>query len=249
MSKRLNRHGYSLVELLVTLIIISILATVAIRSLKGANDVAKTEKTKQILERLALAIVGSQSAASGGSALSFGYLGDVGALPPDLDALISNPGGYSTWRGPYIQDQFSFGGSPSLFMLDGWGSTISYSGGLALNSTGGGTSITRTLGTSLNALLRNQVRAVVIDAGRTPPGNTYKDSVRCQLIIPNGAGSLATKTEYPNANGQAVFDSIPVGLHDLRVIYLPTNDTLRRQISVPPGDSPYIEITLFKELW
>lgn len=248
-QNRRNDAGYTLVELVITLIIIGILASVAMRTLKTTNEVAKTEKTKQALERIALAIVGSGSGSSGATPSSFGYLGDVGALPPNLDALVSNPGSYSSWHGPYIADQFSLGGSPSLYKQDGWGTTIGYAGGLTLSSTGSGSTITRNLGNSLNELLRNQVRAVVVDAGRTPPGVIYKDSVRVQLVIPNGAGSWTTKSKIPNANGQVVFDSIPVGLHDLRVLFLPGNDTLRRKLSVAPGESPYTELTMAQELW
>ncbi|MCM2271300.1 MAG: type II secretion system GspH family protein [candidate division Zixibacteria bacterium] len=249
MAKRLNQTGYSLVELLVTLIIISILASVAIRSLKGANEVAKTEKTKQALARIAQAIAGNSSGAIGGSAVSYGYVGDVGALPPNLDALANNPGGYATWKGPYIQDQISAGVGSSLFTLDGWGKTIDYSGGLSLTSTGGSTTISRSLGGSIDALLRNRVQTTIVDAGRTPPGNVFRDSLRCELTYPNGAGAMTTRAKFPNANGEVDFDSIPVGLHDLRVIYLPSGDTVRRRIAVAPGDSPYTEVTLFEELW
>ncbi len=249
MQIRVNNYGYTLVELVITLVIIGILATVAMRSLRTTNEVAKTEKTKQALERIAQAIVGTQSSQGGTSGSTDGYLGDVGALPPNLDALVTNPGGYSSWRGPYITDQFSLGGAPSIFKQDGWGSSIGYSGGLTLTSNGGGTTLTRELASNLNDLLRNQINAVVVDAGRTPPGPLYKDSLRVQVVVPNGVGGWSTKTKYPNANGEVVFDSIPVGLHDVRAIYLPSNDTLRRKLAVVPGSSPYVELTMPQELW
>lgn len=241
--------GYTLVELVITLVIIGVLATVAMKSLRGANDVAKTEKTRQAMERIAQAILGSQIARSGTTGATGGYLGDVGSLPANLDALVTNPGGYSSWRGPYITDEFGAGGTPTLFKLDGWGRAISYSGGLTLTSTGSGSSISRDLAGSLGELLRNQVRAVVFDAGRTPPGSLYKDSVRVQMVVPNGSGGWSTKTKYPNGNGEVVFDSIPAGLQDIRAIFVPAYDTLRRKLTVIPGSSPYIELTLPQEYW
>jgi type II secretory pathway pseudopilin PulG len=233
----------------VSVVIVAILATVAVRSLRGANETSRTEKTKQALNRLATAIAGNFHDPANTGQIINGYVGDVGALPPNLDALVTNPGGYATWNGPYLQDLFSYGGSPDLFKRDGWGGLIAYSGGLTLTATGGGTTITRSLGASLNDLLRNQVKTTVLDATKNPPGDSHKDSVRCQILVPNGSGGITTKTSYPNRNGLVVFDSIPSGAHDMQVIYLPTSDTVRRSLLVMPGEVNYFNVSLAEELW
>ncbi|RME30712.1 MAG: type II secretion system protein, partial [Candidatus Zixiibacteriota bacterium] len=98
-----GQRGYSLIELVVVLIIVGILASVALKSLRTAGVVAKTEQTRHELDKLAWAITGNPERSSGGVRSDYGYIGDVGALPPNLDALVTNPG-YATWKGPYIRD-------------------------------------------------------------------------------------------------------------------------------------------------
>lgn len=54
------------------------------------------------------------------------------------------------------------------------------------------------------------------------------------VTVPNGAGGMLTKTYHPLANGLFQLDSLPVGQHDLNIIYAPLNDTLVRAITVLP---------------
>jgi prepilin-type N-terminal cleavage/methylation domain-containing protein len=241
-------HGHTLIELLVVVIILSIITAVALNSLRTSNDVARTEKTRQAIERLRLAIAGNPALVSGGSRTDYGYVGDVGALPPSLGALVTNPGGYSTWRGPYIKDEFSTGGSDVSYQTDGWGATMSLSG-VTISSTGGGSTISTRIAVSTDDLLRNQVLVTVTDQVNSPPGASYKDSVRALLTIPNGSGSTTTKSKSFAVDGVIQFDSIPIGVHLLRVVYAPTADTLRRQIAVSPGEPSYTTVKLYREVW
>lgn len=249
---RFNRHsdsGYTLVEVLLVVIILGILSTVALKSLGKVNETARIEQTKQTMDRLANAIAGDPSVIANGQRASFGYVGDVGALPPSLDALVQNPGSYSTWKGPYIRDQFTAGGANSSFKQDGWGNDISYSGTVTLSAASGGINLTRQIAGSVADLTINRITAVITDWDRTPPGTIYKDSLRCVLTHPNGAGAFANRTRYPDRGGRVQFDSVPVGVQDLVVIYVPTSDTLRRKIAVEPGAEPYLEIALYRNTW
>lgn len=247
---RLRRDsGYTLVEIIVVIIIIGILATTAFRSMKGVSDVTRVEETRQTMDRLAIAIVGDPNCTSEGSRTNYGYVGDVGALPPNLTALVQNPGGYTTWHGPYVRDLFTTGGANSSYAQDAWGNAISYSGGTSLSSTGGGSPLTRSLANSASAILSNRVSVVVTDLDRNLPGTSFKDSVRFVLTFPNGSGGTTTRTKNPNRNGLAQFDSIPIGLHSLRVVYTPTNDTVTRYLNVNQGEDTYSEISLYRSLW
>lgn len=243
--------GYSLLELVVVIIIIAVIATVAMKSQTATNEVVRVEETKAELQQLAQAIAGNQTLVSGGARTDFGYVGDVGALPPNLDALVTNPGGLATWDGPYVQDDFysAAGGPSSEFKLDAWGVNYQYSGGNSIVSTGGGTTITRLIANSTNDLLYNQLTVTVIDLDNDPPGSIYRDSVRLILVQPNGSGGFANRTEYPDANGLVIFDSIPIGQQTLRTVYLPTNDTLTRLVNITPGRNSFLQTQLFGDLW
>lgn len=249
-AKRLQKdEGYSLVELLAVMIIVAIMAAVAMKSLHGVNQTARYERTRQEMDRIARAIAGDQDLNGAGSRVDFGYIGDVGALPPNLDALVSNPG-LGTWNGPYIDDEYyrATGASAVDFKTDEWGRAYGYAS-ITITSTGGDQPITRRVASSADKLLRNPVRITVLDRDGTPPGTTWRDSVTLILTHPNGAGGMATRTVQPDPDGLVTIDSIPIGRHAMRLIYLPESDTLGRYATVDVGRGYVSEWRYHREVW
>ncbi len=237
-----QQAGYSLFELIVALVIVAILATATLRTLQDAGDISRFEETRNEMDNLAWAIAGQKELTTGGNRTDFGYIGDVGALPPNLTALVQNPGAYATWKGPYLQDKFysSTSASASEYAYDAWGKPYIYNN-TSIVSTGSGSNLTREIAQSVNDLLYNSVRISVTSNGTLPPGAIYKDSVSVVLTYPNGLGATTSVTKKPLADGSVVFDSIPIGVHDLRIIYLPNSDTVLRKVPVNQGQTTYLD--------
>jgi prepilin-type N-terminal cleavage/methylation domain-containing protein len=242
-----NSRGFTLIELVVVIMIAAILAAVAVKKIAPVLDTVKVEETKQEMNRLAIAITGNPELRNNGVRTDFGYVGDIGAMPPDLDALVSNPGSYATWKGPYVNN--SFEQITGDYKKDAWQSEYLYTGGTTVTSTGSGNNIIRRLTSSVDELLHNRIMGTVYDKDGIPPGNDYKDSLVIRLTFPDGSGGTTTKSSFPDIGGSFGFDSIPIGNHSIEIVYLPDHDTLRRFISVVPGSNLYGEHFLLSSLW
>lgn len=248
MSKIGSQNGYSLVEVVVVIIILGILASVALQPTGEIVTTMRTEETKAEMERLAFAIAGNPALVSNGIRTDYGYVGDIGALPPNWDALAVNPGGLASWNGPYIQDEFAGGAGNTDFKFDAWGAPYS-APGISFSSTGGGETLTRRVAKSSNALLYNAVNLTIYDLDYSPPGTDNIDSISCRLIYPNGAGGYAAPSKHPDANGIVTFDSVPIGVHILHVEYIPDTDTITRKVNVNPGQPYYGDVQYFADVW
>ncbi|KAA3631991.1 MAG: prepilin-type N-terminal cleavage/methylation domain-containing protein [Calditrichaeota bacterium] len=246
MKINFGHKGFTLIEVVMAVVIAGILATIAIRSTVTITETGRVEITKTELKDIGYAISGNPNLENNGIRTDFGYVGDVGALPTTLNDLLTNPGGYATWNGPYVKNRFDQ--TPSDYLEDAWGVAYSYSG-VDLTSTGSGTNIVHKVGQNTSEFLLNSVSGNIYDADGTPPGTIYKDSIVVLLTIPNGAGALVSKGIYPDLGGYFSYDSIPVGNHDLLIIYQPTNDTLRRLVSVLPNSEHFNSYLLSEELW
>jgi len=235
-----------MIEATMVIIITAILITVALKSVVFVAETTRVEETKQELEALAFAIHGNPELENNGVRTDFGYVGDIGALPGGLDSLYNRPAGYTTWKGPYIENRFAQ--ITDDYKQDAWGTAYTYTG-IQLISTGGGSDIVRKLANDSSDLLHNSVTGVVIDHDGAPPGPEECDSVIVRLTVPDGAGGTQTISTSPNASGYFHFESIPIGNHDIEVIYKTVADTLHRFVSVLPNSVLYQEYFLTFSPW
>jgi prepilin-type N-terminal cleavage/methylation domain-containing protein len=227
-----NIRGMSLIELLVVVVVVGILTSVAMTSLTVSVEDMKRVRTERELDALAKSVVGDPSETTDGRRSNFGYVGDVGSFPPNLAALAVNPGGYSTWKGPYLPAGIAQ--DTDGYKYDEWGKAYTYSGGLTITSSGNGTPMIKKLADATSDYLLNQFVGVVKDNNDSLPGAIKRDSVSIKVTIPNGAGGSTTKSYKPDASGQFTLDSVPAGKRPLLVIYTPQNDTITRMITVLP---------------
>lgn len=241
---RQNQSGFTLIEIVVVIVVIGILSTVATRTFMQTTETAQYEATYAEMEALSKAMVGNPDLFSDGVRSDFGYVGDVGSMPPNLDALVSNPGGYGTWDGPYIIGDFS-----NLdFKSDAWGSPYLMIDSL-LRSTGSGVNIDKLIAGRTSQLLANAIRGVILDASGNRPGNVFNDSLVLMLSYPDGAGSMASSAVNPTGNGRFAFSGIPIGNHLLTAIYVPDGDTIIYPITILPGRDMNLEIAFPTDLW
>jgi prepilin-type N-terminal cleavage/methylation domain-containing protein len=239
--------GFTLIELVVVIVITGILVTVAMRGGMTIVQTSKMEETKKGMQDIEFAICGNPSLQNNGTRSDFGYVGDVGALPPNLDALTANPGGYATWNGPYLRGRFQQ--SSMDFEQDAWNVAYQYSGGISVTSTGSGDNVVHAFANSTSDLLYDKVCGTVADRDGLPPGTQAADSITILLSFPNGAGAIVTRSLTPDPSGYFLFDSIPIGTHDLRAIYVPTNDTLKAFVTVLPASTSHCPYRFPTSLW
>lgn len=241
-----SRDGFTLVELVLVIVIIGIIATAAIGTGKRMMLSARTEETRREMDHLAEAIVGNAELQNNGVRCDFGYVGDVGSLPPNLTALQLNPGGLTTWRGPYLSSKFT--GAPNDVFTDAWGTPYQYTG-LTISSTGGEVPLTRQLAGSSSQLLYNSVSGTVVDADGSPPGLRYDDSISAQITFPDGTGGYRAKFAPVTGGGLFRFDSIPIGNQTVQIVYEPAADSITRFVSVTPASNSYAEYRLSQNYW
>ena len=89
------------------IVLVGIVASVALQSMTRVTRDVRAVTTEREMEMIAEAIVGNPELTQAGVRSDFGYVGDNGAFPPNLAALVSNPGGWSTWNGPYTRPGFT----------------------------------------------------------------------------------------------------------------------------------------------
>jgi len=233
---RSRTRGVTLLELLVVLMILSIILTAAVKTWDVTLERGRAETTSRKLNQLVNVIVGEPEYIVAGHRADFGFVGDVGRLPNNLEELVVFPGGDSSrWRGPYLRATFNE--SPDGFRIDGWGDTIIYNKeSLFVRSYGGRGNVDKTrwqtvfLPYSLNDLTNNTLDGQIVDVRGASPLDAQPPARRDSII-----GGLKVILYYP-LEGKLVplerfgseaasfqYTYIPQGTHRLVGMYVNVN--------------------------
>ncbi len=239
--------GFTLIEVLLVMVMISIFAGTALRTMQPSLDRKRFEATAAEMEEIARAIVGDARLIEGGSRIDFGYVGDIGALPSTLDDLVEHPG-LATWGGPYLarfeEDQYGHA-------RDAWGDDYGYAGTM-LSSEGGaeGEELTLMLASNEAALLYNTVTGTLRDAAASPPGYSYVN-LSVWMSYPDGVGSELLSAVDVDPSGRYTFDSeVPIGRHTVYAALEQglLSDTVSVDLTVYPGRATHQDL-LFGFTW
>jgi type II secretory pathway pseudopilin PulG len=233
--------------MILVVVIIGILASVAIQSLNKTESNRRLDDTMAEMEEIARAIVGDDRLISSGVRTDFGYVGDIGSLPSSLDDLVTNPGGYATWKGPYIRNNFIENSED--YKRDAWDNPYTYSGGIVIASNTDGNPITKQFAASTGVLISNTIKGVIRDKAGLPPSDSAAN-VSVTVYYPDGSGSITSATTSPSRSGEFSFDNqIPIGIHLIRAVYSSANDTASKYLAVNPGSVVLTELRFPSDLW
>jgi prepilin-type N-terminal cleavage/methylation domain-containing protein len=197
-----GRNGFTLLEIIVVIGIITLMVGIIVPILYRVWESQEVDTTKDRMIKLKEAMVGNASQISNGVRTNFGFVGDLGQLPPDLDALIS----YGTF-GPYL----SGGINSQSFKQDAWGNNFIYTYTLdaygrrasaviiSLGSDhavgGSGTAADIQLSIDSNEVLSASAAScnILLRYG-TPPASTFNASITVHIDYKNGEGANTEQT-------------------------------------------------------
>jgi len=190
------KDGFTLLEIIVVVGIISLMVGILIPMVYKVWESQEIETTKENMQKLKDAMVGNPAQINNGVRSNFGFVGDLGQLPPNLDALIS----YGSY-GPYI----SGGIDPQSFKQDAWGYDLIYTyttdsfsrrNSATLTSLGsdnkvGGTETAADIQLTINSnevLPASSASCNVLVRYITAPTSTFNANITVHIVYKNGEG-------------------------------------------------------------
>ena len=232
-----KKSGFTLIEIIMVIVILGIVATMSIDSLTNNLSEDKFEATLQEMRAIRNALVGDPTILTDSVRSDFGYLGDLGGIPTNvqgLSALVTNPAlpawAIDTtvrigrgWNGPYISEA----DTGTSITTDAWGTAYVYDSTatpptlISRGSDGavGGTGMAADITMQIpNNVYKATVFGVIVDAGAL-----WSGTAQVEMNFPDGNGGLTQTLQNVVAgdNGAFNFTNIPIGIRSATV-YVPT---------------------------
>lgn len=240
-----NELGFTMIELLLVLSLVAIVSVVSISVVGNSIDEARFNDTTSKMQQIKAAVIGNVEQREGATRSSFGYLGDIGAIPTGaigLSGLTTKPGGAASWsvnttvrfglgwNGPYITSSFS--ANP---LVDGWGNAFVYNASatpptitsLGSDGVAGGTGYKQDIVLTLpTEFITAKVYGFISEAG-----GPYNGSATVEINYPNGAGAVQTSSVNLVAadKGYFQFTNIPLGKRSVTT-YVPNKTSPTKTI-------------------
>ena len=225
----MSRNGFTLVEVVVILVVMSILAAVAVPVALRVFETVAEDATRDEMINLKKAMIGEPDRNQSLSRGNFGFIGDMGRLPVNLEELYrqgSLPGfSYDNgrqagagWKGPYITGGFS-GEEADGFKKDGLGNDYILTVGLSqlegVLISSGPDGLPGTADDIALEILPVETTATLRGAVKDAQGNGVSN-VSVNLNFASN-GILTLVTAITDANGNYSFSSVPFGSRSVQV--------------------------------
>lgn len=244
-------YGQSLIEVLMIITLLSITSVIAISVISDTLNESRFEDTKVKLIAIRKGLMGDPTLVQSAERASYGYLGDVGALPTASIGIAglwgSTPTGITAfsmnstanygigWNGPYLNEL----NSNLDYTIDGWGNAFVYSPAATpptvtsygADGAAGGTGFNADISIEIPTTTA-KIYGVIIKNGAK-----WSSSATILLYKASGTGTLsqAITAVAPAANGAFTFSNVPLGYRSLK-IYVP-NELSPTEILGPVGFS------------
>lgn len=225
------QSGFTLIEMLMAIILIAIVSVVSIEAINDSVDDMRFQETVDEMKAISDAIIGNDKLREGGSRTSFGYFGDVGALPSVIGDLLTKPAAVSAytvssihrtaygWNGPYLTG----GDSGTDYTKDAWGRSYVYSPSATpptlvsygADGVAGGTGLDQDITITWPVAQRTAtVEGFVSDAG-----SPFTSGAEAELNYPNGTGGVTQSldTNLAAENGHFSFSNVPYGVRSIKI--------------------------------
>lgn len=230
-----DRKGFTLVEVVIILVVLSILAAVAVPMALRIFERTAEDATREEMANLKKALIGDPQKLQSTFRSDFGFLGDIGRLPTaaeNLDALVTQgsflPFAFNDpkqtgagWKGPYIVGATS-GQELEEFKKDQWGVAYVYDDTDYVNansqnvdakitSAGPDGSMIATADNIILEILKNEVFGTARGTVKNSSGVALASVPVEFYSADNGTLPASPPTATTDANGNYSFSSVPFG--------------------------------------
>jgi type II secretory pathway pseudopilin PulG len=218
------RRGVAGLELMVVLVVLLAAVSIAVPLFLNRSTLDRENLTLQRMLSVKNAIIGTAGLEIDKADASFGFVGDLGILPPNLTWLMVQ-GTYPDygmsgnvwygWHGPYLDNRINNNGS-YVALLDGWGNPLNYRflgagppyWSAEIRSAGPDGDLTTTADNIVVSILETETRTFV--------QGTFKD--RSQTPI----SEEGVTVYFPN--GTATLDSVLITTTGAKITYDSSTD-------------------------